>query len=355
MSINPTNIRRYAAAGRLYVFADKPADTAFLAHTAGVPAGYHTREVGGTIGAATFEYRPSIGLTDVEQFLSPIAPRLQNEQATLRATLAEASYRNLELALQQAVTPNMLAELNSSFELDSNSDGTADNWSEVGTSTRTIQTDAAITIGTKSQQFLAGVGVPGGIKSANVEHPRLIAGAITIFSAYLKAASGTPSVRLKTEAFNSAGVSQGSNTASSAITTSFARYSLTYTLPASTAYVVVTVDDATGQNIAVKVDNVQLEVPLVGTAATAAPYVGHKALFVGGRSDVTTLTVVLMSQQTDRSYYNSVVLYDAYVSDGASVPFKKGETRQFGVTFTGVPDLTRTAGDQLFQIVEEHP
>ena len=77
-----------------------------------------------------------------------------------------------------------------------------------------FQADPAISKGTKSQQFLAGTGVPGGIVSDAVEHPRLVAGALAIFSAYLKAASGTPTARLKIEAFDSSDVSLGSNTAS---------------------------------------------------------------------------------------------------------------------------------------------
>jgi hypothetical protein len=41
------------------------------------------------------------------------------------------------------------------------------------------------------------------------------------------------------------------------------------------------------------------------------------------------------------------------VSEGASVPFKRGEVRQIPITFYGLPITTRTAGDQAFQMVEE--
>jgi hypothetical protein len=352
MTANLAMINRYAAGARLYVFADVPADGALMTHTAGVPAGFATRELGATVAASGFEYKPAIALTDIEQFFGSVAPRLTGETATLKATLGEASAENVELALQQAQVPNILSAFNSSFEVDSNADGTADNWNVVGTATRTIQVDAAPGGGTKSQQFLAGTGVPGGIVSDAVAHPRLVAGAIALFSAYLKAASGTPTARLKLEAFNSTNVSQGSNTFSGAITTAFVRYSVLFTLPANTAYVKVTADDATGQNIAIKVDNVQLEVvPL--TSSVPSPYVPQRGAFVGGRTDVQTYTVALMSKQTDTAFYNWVFLYAAFASDGAPITFKRGEVRAIPLTFYGLPVVTRTAGDQLFQMVEE--
>src|SRR5262249_33299801 len=138
---------------RIYVNADTPADGALMTHTSGVPTGYGTREVGATIGPATFEYKPTVSLTDVEQFFGMVAPRLTAESATLKVALAEASVDNLQLALQQAQIANILANYNSSFEVDSNADGLADNWNKVSTPTTTIQTDNALTYGTKSQQY----------------------------------------------------------------------------------------------------------------------------------------------------------------------------------------------------------
>jgi hypothetical protein len=76
MTANLAAINKYAAGARVYVFNDTPADGALMTHTAGVPAGYGTRELGATIGAATFEYKPTVALTDIEQYFGQVAPRL---------------------------------------------------------------------------------------------------------------------------------------------------------------------------------------------------------------------------------------------------------------------------------------
>jgi hypothetical protein len=191
-----------------------------------------------------------------------------------------------------------------------------------------------------------------GIVSDTVRHPRLVPGAIALFSAYIKAASGTPSVTLQIEAFDAAGVTIASNTFVGATTAAFARYSVAYLLPALTASVKVSVFNAAADAIAMKVDQTQLEVvPL--TTTPAMPYAPHRGVFIGGRTQVDTYLVALMSKQTDTAFYNWVTLYSAFVSEGASVPFKRGEVRQIPITFYGLPITTRTAGDQAFQMVEE--
>src|SRR3954471_4139801 len=274
------NINKYAAGARVYVFPDTPADGALMTHVAGVPTGYGTREVGATIGVATFEYKPTVALTDVEQFFGQVAPRLTAESATLKVTLAEASVDNLELALQQAQVANILSAYNSSFEIDGNADGLADNWNKIAATVTTIQTDAAPGGGTKSQQYTT-TAVGMGIASDPVRHPRIKAGNILRFSAYVKAASGTPSVTLKIEAFNATAVSQGSNTFVGATTVGFVRYSVSFTLPATTAYVVVSVLNAAADAIVMKVDNAQLEV-VAALTTPASPYAPHRSVFLGG-------------------------------------------------------------------------
>jgi hypothetical protein len=86
--------------GSIYKAVTKPADFTEMAHTAGVPAG--GTDVGATVGAATFEYRPTISMTDIEQVFGMVAPRLTTETATLRFTTVEATYLNLALAAQMA-------------------------------------------------------------------------------------------------------------------------------------------------------------------------------------------------------------------------------------------------------------
>lgn len=351
MTANLTNINRYAGGAHLYVFADQPADGALMTHVAGVPTGYGTRELGATTGPATFTYKPTVALSDVEQFFGQVAPRLTTETATLACTMAEAAVANLELAMQQAQVPNILSAYNSSFEVDSNADGLADSWVKVSTPTTTLATAHALTYGTKAQQYTT-TGAGMGIASVPVSHPRLKPGAIALFSAYITPASGTPAVTLKIEAFNATAVSQGSNTFVGPTAVGFARYQVAYTLPANTAYVVCSVFNAAADAINMQVDQAQLEV-VAATTAAPAPYVPYRGVFVGGRTQVDTFVVVLMSQQTDTAFWNWALLYNAFVSGGASVPFKRGEVRQIPVTFTGLPVTTRTAGDQLFQLVEE--
>jgi hypothetical protein len=100
MAVSTTNVRRYTTAGNVYFGVTKPADRVLMTHTAGVPTG--GTDVGATIGAATFEYRPTINTTDIEQAYGGIAPYVGSESATLRFTCAEATYQNIQRALQQA-------------------------------------------------------------------------------------------------------------------------------------------------------------------------------------------------------------------------------------------------------------
>jgi hypothetical protein len=91
---------------------------------------------------------------------------------------------------------------------------------------------------------------------------------------------------------------------------------------------------------------------LTNTAgATTTP--SKNTIAMGGKSDVTTQTVVLVSQIGTYTYmgtpvtlYEWFVIYNAVSATGAKVSFKRNETRMVQVTIKGYGDPTRTVGDQ---------
>lgn len=99
MSVDTNNIQRYMFPGNLYVGVTKPADTANMTHTLGVPTG--GTHVGATTGEAVFEYRPTIATVDIEQAFGGVAPHMTAETATIRATISEPTLSNVRLAMQQ--------------------------------------------------------------------------------------------------------------------------------------------------------------------------------------------------------------------------------------------------------------
>lgn len=103
MAVSVTTIQRYTVGGTVYTGVTKPADFTPLGETAGVPPG--GTDVGATTGVATFDYKPTINMTDIEQVFGMVAPRLTTETATLKFTAIEATYLNLALAAQMA-TPS---------------------------------------------------------------------------------------------------------------------------------------------------------------------------------------------------------------------------------------------------------
>jgi hypothetical protein len=99
MAVTVGNITKYIGAGNIYTGCTRPADAAPLVHTAGVPAG--GTDVGATQGAATLVMHSNIALVDIEQVYGGVAPHMTTEDASLQFTALEATYANLQLALQQ--------------------------------------------------------------------------------------------------------------------------------------------------------------------------------------------------------------------------------------------------------------
>jgi hypothetical protein len=80
-------------------------------------------------------------------------------------------------------------------------------------------------------------------------------------------------------------------------------------------------------------------------------------LTVGGKIDAATQCVVLVSKigsyshmSTTVDLYEWVCLYEAMSVDGVKLDWKRGENRMVEVTITGYADVTRSEGDQLFQL-----
>jgi hypothetical protein len=355
MAINVQAITKNVAHGDLWAFVPKPAVDTKLAMTNGVPTGPHVLYLGATRGESVGVYTPEIRGEDVEQVKNAIAHHLVSEVCSIRATLLEPNFRNLELVSSQPTIKNFLPGLGveHSFEVDTNADGTADGWAAQGTSTRTLQADPATGGGTQAQQFITAGGVAGGIKSIQFGHPRLIAGTIVVLSGYAKAGAATPNLTWKLQAYDASNVAIGGGvTQVQVLSTSYARNAgLAYTLPALTAFVEITIHDATGQDITVKVDNVQLEV--VASGSTPSAYVHNPTLFFGGRDDVLTFPVALTWQQRGTAKYSGYVLLDAYVTGGLTIAKRRTEATAFPIEFMGLPDPTRAAGKQYSSFFED--
>lgn len=347
MAVSTTNIQRYMFPANLYVFMDKPADLANMAHTGGIPDGAHTYHVGATTGEAVFEYRPTIATVDIEQAFGGVAPHMTAESATIRATLSEAVWRNVEIAMSQAYMRNLLPE--SSFETDGNSDGLADHWTSTGVITPTLSaTVPASSPGVKSQQFVTGAAA-GGIVSDVVNHQTLVGGQTVVLSFQAEAVGGTPNLTSVIEAFDASAVSVGTDTAVHALANgTYGPFNHAWALPSNTMSVQVTLTDATGQTATIRVDDVQLEV-----GSTPTTYTMERTMSVGGRTSCNPFTAAIVGLESDRAKYVWAMLYNAYSGEGLAKRFKKGEPGTLPLTLTGLPDTNRTAGDQLAQYVEE--
>jgi hypothetical protein len=100
MAVSTLAVRRYTVGGDIYTGVTLPADRTPLVLTNGVPPG--GTHVGSTIGVATVEYRPTVNTVDVEQAFGGVAPYISAEAGTLRWTIGEATYQNVQAALGQA-------------------------------------------------------------------------------------------------------------------------------------------------------------------------------------------------------------------------------------------------------------
>jgi hypothetical protein len=80
-------------------------------------------------------------------------------------------------------------------------------------------------------------------------------------------------------------------------------------------------------------------------------------LSVGGKTFFSSQCIALVSDLgtydnagTPVDIWEWVAIYEAMSVDGLKLDWKRGETRMVEVTITGYADVTRSEGDQLFQI-----
>ena len=99
------NLTAFIGEGNIYVgpLSAVPADGARLTLTAGVPPVAFTN-VGLTNGKAELDIQQTIEGYDVEQASGKVAPRIKEEKATLKCSMAESTYANLALAMANATT-----------------------------------------------------------------------------------------------------------------------------------------------------------------------------------------------------------------------------------------------------------
>jgi hypothetical protein len=80
---------------------------------------------------------------------------------------------------------------------------------------------------------------------------------------------------------------------------------------------------------------------------------GVNRIGLGGTFNVPTRCVCLVAKASDQNTYDLVTLYQAASLSGVTLTKKRGQPEQVQVTFTGIPDSSRTVGDQLGQFVDD--
>lgn len=105
--------------------------------------------------------------------------------------------------------------------------------------------------------------------------------------------------------------------------------------------------------------NLQLALPssTLTTNAGATTTAGSRTLAIGGKSDIATQCVVLVSNigtyvymSTTVQLYEWFVMYNAVTADGVKVPYLRNATRMYQLNLQGWGDATRTVGDQLCKV-----
>lgn len=350
MTVNINKITDYITAAELWVDFDLPADlTGITIDANGVPAGARARNLGGVQGEVSQQYTPTIATVDIEQAFSGIAPHVTQDAMSIRATLVEPNAENIELVASQGTRWNYLK--NGSFEGPAVA-GIAPGWQSVGVITAPSVTGTGVqpAYGLQAQVFTTGAAA-GGLQTPKVFHPQLVAGKIVVLSAYGKAGT-TPNLTLKIEAFDAAGASLGTNTATQALTAAYARGSVAYTLPALTATVQFTLQDATGQTATWTLDNAQVEI--VASGSTPTTVVGPRMLSVGGRLDTRVFPVAVIGRKPGTSKFTAFVVWQAYVTGGLNIRKQKGNPTAFQVEFAGTPVPSFSAGNQ-YGVYQEQP
>lgn len=85
---------------------------------------------------------------------------------------------------------------------------------------------------------------------------------------------------------------------------------------------------------------------------------GSKDLYYGGNGTTiiqpSTFTVFMSTIHRDNiAKFTYLCLYKAYSLDGVKMPFEKGKATTYQVSMKALADTTRTAGDQVYQFVNE--
>jgi hypothetical protein len=348
------NVRAYQAPAHLFLGADIPpaASPTLTLDADGVPAGAQVRYLGATQGAATVRLQAQTQGVDVEQVFGAVTHYVTAEQASLQVTLLEQDVRNLALALGPVTRPNFLP--NSSFERASAADATlADGYSYIGGATGSLVADPHPADGARAQEVVAPA-ANAGLASPALWELAFVAGAAVNASLYVKGQGGTPQVRLILEALSATSTVLGSAQQNLTTTASYQRLAVGLALPANTVGVRwrLVVLDASGGTV--RLDNAQ--VALVASASAAPPpYAPSGSLFLGGRQEVPTTSVVLVARKpgTTPPKFHGAMLYRAYVSSGLELALGRSQVRTLQVTFTALPLADRPAGDQYAQLFEQ--
>lgn len=302
-------LKKFIGQGEIYLGVTKPGDMAALALNAqGQPTG---TSVGLTSGPASLEYKPEFKGLEVEQAFGELAPRLTKEGVTLKFKCAEATYDRIQAALPM-----------STLQQDTTATGIAD-----PTTAPTLAHAPAST------------GLAAG--DYHVAYAFITANGVT---------KPTPDATVT--------IIAGDNITTTALGA----------LPGGVTgvvwYLSVAANNATMKQIAQAADGSTQTFTTLPAAGAASPQpvnttggANRNMLMVGGKIDAVTQCVALVSKIGTYTYmattvtlYEWVCLYEAMSVDGVKLDWKRGENRMVEVTITGYADVTRSEGDQLFQL-----
>jgi hypothetical protein len=105
-----------------------------------------------------------------------------------------------------------------------------------------------------------------------------------------------------------------------------------------------------------------LQTGTLTTTAGAGATPTKQLLSVGGKTFFASQCIALVSPlgtyfdsvgMADVPLWEWVCIYEAMSVDGLKLDWKRGETRMVEVTITGYADVTRSEGDQLFQLCQQ--
>jgi hypothetical protein len=303
-------LKKFIGQGEIYLNVTKPNDmTALTLNAQGIPTG--GTSVGLTNGPASLEYKPEFKGLEVEQAFGELAPRLTKETVTLKFKCAEATYDRIQAALPM-----------STLEQDTTATGIADPVTAPTLAHAAASTALAAGDYHVAYAYITANGVTLPSPDATVT---LVAGDnITTTDLGILPGGVTGVIWYLSVAANSATMKQIAQAADGAAQTFT-------TLPAAGAASPQTVNTTGGAN--------------------------RNLLMVGGKIDAITQCVALVSKIGTYSYmgttvvlYEWVCVYEAMSVDGVKLDWKRGENRMVEITITGYADVTRSEGDQLYQL-----